>query len=1144
MAKLEELIRGVKVKGILPNGLVLLVDVKWFGSDAVKVIYEDASEHVGSCLLYRSDEPRLEIVRQASRWRFDADGALFRLVSEAQRIRLAHLFDPFLAIHTSLVEPYPHQITAVYQEMLPRQPLRFLLADDPGAGKTIMAGLLIKELMARGDLQRCLIVVPGNLVDQWQQELYEKFELSFDILTAEQIKVNKTGNCFEKSPLLIARVDKLKRDKSTEDKLLQEKLKESDWDLIICDEAHKMSASFSGSEMKPTKRYKVGQLLSNITRHFLLMTATPHNGKKPEFHLFMALLDRDRFEGKFRNGFEATDTSDIMRRVIKEDLVKLDGTPLLPERKAYSVTYALSELESRLYQKVTEYVEEEFNRAETLEEGRKRSIGFALTILQRRLASSPGALYQSLGRRRKRLEEKLRKQEEQLKDKNCPEWEDLEELPSTELELLEDEFVDRTTAARNITELQQEIYCLQQLEMLAQQVLDSGVDKKREELTKLLQNHQEMFDSQGRRRKIIVFTEHRDTLNYLIYRLRRLIGDNAVITIHGQINQEQRREVQRKFNENSEIQILVATDAAGEGINLQQGCHLMVNYDLPWNPNRIEQRFGRIHRIGQTEVCHLWNLVAEGTREGDVYLTLLTKLEEARKALGGKVFDILGEAINGEELKDLLIEAIRYGERPDVQARLEQVIEERLNLKRLQELLQERSLTHDKLDISKIHQISEDIERSESHKLQPYYTYDFFTEAFQKLGGKLQKETEGRYHVTFIPANIRNRLNKEYKYICFEKAKTQLRGKPNAEFIYPGHPLLDTTIELTLAPNQDILKQGSIFVDEHDPSDKVRILVYLEHSIKDARQDASGNLRLVSMQMLYVEIDYQGNAYSAGYAPYLDYRPLSESEKQLAPSIIVEASPILQKGIEEQAQEYAITQVGRLHYQEVQQRRIDRISKTINAVQTRLTTEINFWQDKATQLKLKEQTGKTNTRLNYDKAKRKVDELNERLKKRLQELEQERQLLPQQPIVIGGALIVPLGLIQRLQGNQTNFTQSAFNKQQQKKSAIAAVMRAETRLGYEPKDVSIERYGYDIESRIPNTGKLRFINIKVRTPENTINFTRNEIITALNKPDSFILVLMDEDKLRYVRRPFHRYTEIETNVEYSWQQLWDLGREI
>jgi len=371
MVRLEDLKRGVKVKGILPNSIVTLVDVEKFGSDAVSVIYRNDSGGTGSRVLFSFDEPSLEIISKKSIWTFDTDGALFRLVSEAYRVSLAHLFDPYLAIHTSRVEPYPHQIIAVYAEMLPRQPLRFLLADDPGAGKTIMAGLLIKELIIRGDLQRCLIVVPGNLVDQWQQELREKFELDFEVLTNSHIQTVNAGNVFTRMPLLIARLDKLKRYRSLQDKKLQKDLKRIDWDLIICDEAHKMSASFSGGEVNSSQRYKLGKLLSDCTRHFLLMTATPHNGKEADFQLFMGLIDGDRFEGKFRDGVHPTDVSDMMRRMVKEDLVNLEGTPLLPERKAYTAIYSLSDLEYRLYQQVTEYVREEFNRAEALESGRK-----------------------------------------------------------------------------------------------------------------------------------------------------------------------------------------------------------------------------------------------------------------------------------------------------------------------------------------------------------------------------------------------------------------------------------------------------------------------------------------------------------------------------------------------------------------------------------------------------------------------------------------------------------------------------------------------------------------------------------------------------------------------------------------------------
>ena len=282
--KLEDLQANAAVRGILSDGLVTVVSVQWFGSEALELTYKTPTGTVANELVYRHDEPRLEIVEVGRPWSFDGDGALFRLVSEAQRIRLAHLFDPVLAVHTSVVEPLPHQITAVYESMLPRQPLRFLLADDPGAGKTIMAGLLIKELIARGDLQRCLVVCPGSLAEQWQDELYRRFQLPFDILTNDKLEAARTGNWFLETNLVIARLDKLSRNEDVQQKL---QVPDCRWDLVVCDEAHKMSATFFGGEVKYTKRYRLGQLLSTLTRHFLLMTATPHNGKEEDFQLFM-----------------------------------------------------------------------------------------------------------------------------------------------------------------------------------------------------------------------------------------------------------------------------------------------------------------------------------------------------------------------------------------------------------------------------------------------------------------------------------------------------------------------------------------------------------------------------------------------------------------------------------------------------------------------------------------------------------------------------------------------------------------------------------------------------------------------------------------------------------------------------------------
>src|ERR1700688_157104 len=409
MTRLEDLQPTAAVRGILPEQIVTVVSVQWFGSGALELTYKGPSGRVANELLYRHDEPRLQVMEHGRPWSFDGDGHLFRLVSEAHRIRLAHLFDPVLAVHTSLVEPLPHQITAVYDAMLPRQPLRFLLADDPGAGKTIMAGLLIKELIVRGDLQRCLVVCPGSLAEQWQDELHRRFQLPFEILTNDKLEAARTGNWFLENNLVIARLDKLSRNEDVQQKL---QVPDCRWDLVVCDEAHKLSATFFGGEVKYTKRYRLGQLLSSLTRHFLLMTATRHNGKEEDFQLFMALLDGDRSEGKFRDGVHAADVSDLMRRMVKESLLKFDATPLFPERIAKTVPYKLSEGEAQLYKAVTDYVRQEFNRAEALENDKRAgTVGFALTILQRRLASSPEAIYQSLRRRRERLESRMRELE-------------------------------------------------------------------------------------------------------------------------------------------------------------------------------------------------------------------------------------------------------------------------------------------------------------------------------------------------------------------------------------------------------------------------------------------------------------------------------------------------------------------------------------------------------------------------------------------------------------------------------------------------------------------------------------------------------------------------------------------------------------
>ncbi|MBE7458017.1 MAG: DEAD/DEAH box helicase [Phycisphaerae bacterium] len=1158
MATLESITRGAAVRGILPDSLVTISDVRWIGTVAIEVTYKDAAGRLGNELFYRDREPTLEVVETGRPWSFDGDGGLFRLLSEANRIRLAYLFDPLLAVHTSLVEPLPHQITAVYSEMLSRQPLRFLLADDPGAGKTIMTGLLIKELIARGDLQRCLIVCPGNLVEQWQDELDRRFHLPFDIMTNDALEAARTGNWFAETPLAICRLDKLSRDEDT-----QAKLNLTDWDLIVCDEAHKLSATYFGNEVKYTKRYRLGQLLSSLTRHFLLLTATPHNGKEADFQLFMALLDGDRFEGKFRDGVHMSDATDMMRRLVKEQLLKFDGTPLFPERRAYTVNYALSDAEADLYKQVTDYVREEFNRAEALEnEGRKGTVGFALTILQRRLASSPEAIYQSLRRRRERLEKRLR--EEQLLKRgaeagidltaglpalSADDIDDLEDAPDKEVEDTEERVVDQASAARTIAELKAEIAQLQELERAALRVRQSGTDRKWDELSRLLQNNSEMFDAHGHRRKLVIFTEHRDTLNYLAERIGALIGKpDAVVIIHGGIGREERRKSQEAFTHDKEVEILVATDAAGEGINLQRA-HLMVNYDLPWNPNRLEQRFGRIHRIGQTEVCHLWNLVAKDTREGEVYFRLLEKLDEERSALGGQVFDVLGElTFEDRPLRDLLLEAVRYGDRPEVKAKLFQVVDKALDRQHLQELVEGRALTHDAMDVSKVRQIRQEMERAEARRLQPHFIAAFFIEAFILLGGTIHEREPKRYEIKHVPAVIRNRDRQigrgeavltRYERITFEKGLISVQGKPPAAFVCPGHPLLDATLDLIVERHRDLLKRGAVLIDDTDPGEQPRTLLYLEHAIQDARTDRAGNRRVVSKRLQFVEIDGDGNAVNAGPAPYLDYRPPTDEEaKALAGMPMPEW---IRGDLESRAMEYAAIHMVPQHLDEVRRRKEELLDKTKAAVQDRLTKEINYWDHRAAQLKDQELAGKVNAKLNSGLARQRADELTARLQRRLTEIEQERKLSALPPIVLGGALVVPLGVVRALKGESAD-TPPAFavETEHSERLAMQAVTEIERRLGFVPRDVSAQNLGYDIESAIPDTGLLRFIEVKGRAKgAKTVTVTKNEILTALNKPDEFILAIavIDGDQaadVRYVRQPFEKEPDFNaTSVNYD-----------
>ena len=654
----------------------------------------------------------------------------------------------------------------------------------------------------------------------------------------------------------------------------------------------------------------------------------------------------------------------------------------------------------------------------------------------------------------------------------------------------------------------------------------------------------------------MIFTEHRDTLRYLQERITTLLGrQTSVVVIHGSVGREERLAAQEAFRHDPQVQVLLATEAAGEGINLQRA-HLMVNYDLPWHPNRLEQRFGRIHRIGQTEVCHLWNLVADETREGDVYRRLLEKLEQARQALGGQVFDVLGKLeFEGRPLRELLLDAIRYGEQPEVRARLDTAVDQALDRVTLQDLLEERQLVHDAMDASRVQRVREEMERADARRLQPHYIESFFREAFRQLGGSASQRETRRYQVSHVPALIRNRdrvigtsepVLPRYERIVFEKPLVAPPGQPLAAFVCPGHPLLDAVIDLTLERHRDLLKRGAVLVDERDHDTMPRVLFSIEHALQDAGVTRAGDRRVVSKRVLYVELDNDGVTRHLHYAPYLDYRPLADDEPAVDAFLERPECAWIGRGLEQAAQAYAVADVVPEHLAEVRTARLALIDKTEAAVKDRLTKEISYWDHRAAQLALEEGAGKTGARLNSSEARRRADTLQRRLQKRLDELKRDAQISPRPPVVLGGLLVVPRGLVDKMTGRPARRLVRPDDTELAAARARAIVMETECSLGFEPTDREFDKLGYDIESRDPATGKMRFIEVKGRRSDaDTVTVTKNEILYSLNKPDDFILALVlfggdddDTPRVRYVRRPFQREPDFKAaSVNYALKDL-------
>lgn len=761
------------------------------------------------------------------------DAEKLRLFIESTRIRLAYAHDQQFAVSLSGIRTLPHQIEAVYQAMLPQPRLRFLLADDPGAGKTIMAGLLVKEMKLREAIERILILCPAPLTIQWQDEMLRWFGEPFDIIFSA-VDQQQLTNPWQRSSQIIASIDYAKQDD------VRERVWQQQWDLVIIDEAHKCSArSASGgqnreSKIATTKRYDLASRLTSQADHVLLLTATPHHGDEDKFAHFLRLIDPDLFPEPHRLGKQAAAIrKDVFRlgkdspwslRRLKEDLKDAQGKRLFPDRHTRSITFLLNNDEYALYKSVTAYINE-FIPQQTGQ--RRSSAALTRTVLQRRLVSSACAIHESIKRRLKKQEDLLEELEGLTPAQRARRLAALQgQLPDAEQDeddiddAVRDQLVDEYTAALELEQLRAEISALRELVEQARRVRESANDSKLAALKKCLGEAQflELKDGRG---KLLIFTEHRDTLNYVQDHLSR--WGFSTCEIHGGMNPHERKRAQESFRTGA--QICIATEAAGEGINLQF-CHLMINYDLPWNPTRLEQRLGRIHRIGQDRDVYAFNFVATDSEdgqpivEGRILHRLLQKLDQMSDALEGRVFDVIGEvlSLNDVNLPDMLRDAAYDPRRLDEY--LDQI--DRINPARLQayEKATGIALARSHVDFSAFQRRNLEVEE---RRLMPRYVEAQFFAAAREVGLRIEPRADGLWRIEHVLGNLRSerlhavrkigKSETSYRKITFHKRHLEQDAHLDAVLMGPGHPLYAAVDELLNERLSSLMGGAGFFVD-------------------------------------------------------------------------------------------------------------------------------------------------------------------------------------------------------------------------------------------------------------------------------------------------------------------------------------------
>jgi superfamily II DNA or RNA helicase len=1114
--KLDQLKVNVIVRGsIFPEPVQVLVVVPM--GDSLKLIGTGINtNHTYQAILNAQQLEKLE--SSPEKEPFDGNAQYFRFGVEALRLGLAYEYDPYFALAIARVDPLPHQLEAVYEYFLKQPRIRFLLADDPGAGKTIMAGLLIKELKIRGLVKRTLIITPANLTFQWQRELKDKFREEFEVVRGDVLRANYGSNPWQEKNQVVTSVSWVSRIEDAKDSLLR-----SNWDLIIVDEAHKMSAYSSDNK---TLAYKLGEELGKITDHYLLMTATPHKGDPKNFCLFLELLDRDVYGdvSSLEDAMKRNNAPFYLRRT-KESLKTFPDSEtgivkkLFTNRKVETIEFQIDAEELEFYHALTDYVEDQSVKAASDDTARGRALGFTMAMLQRRFASSIYAVRRSLERMRDKrqriLEDPESYRQEQI-NKKLPE--DFEELTETEQQKIIGD-LESVVASIDPVALKKEIL---QLNELISQAL---ILEKREIESKLVKL-KEVITQEGifkdPKMKMLIFSEHKDTLDYLVGKLRE--WGLTVTQIHGGMKigdrdtPHTRIYSEREFRE--DCQVLVATEAAGEGINLQF-CWFMINYDIPWNPVRLEQRMGRIHRYGQDKDCLIFNFVAINTSEGKVLWKLFERIRAIEIDLDpertGKVFNVLGDIFPANQLERMMRDM--YAHNLTESVILNRIVEE-IDTERFRKISNSalEGLAKRELNLSQI--ISKSAEAKE-RRLVPEVIHDFFVQAAPIAGIHPKETAKGKkiYRIGRVPRTLwgtgdrlENRfgkLGRDYKKITFDK--NILTDDPTLEWVTPGHPLFECVRDEVSAQVQEDLRRGTIFFDLHRKSPG-RLDVF-SAAITDGRG------RKLHERLYVVQTELNGTMTVRQPTLFLDLVPAKKADFPIQNGENIDNHNLVDYlpddsnlPSREQVEQALIEQELNSFLTEIRTQRQKEVETISNYIENSLTVIIDKIQIQYGELFNLKESGYKEQGL--DGRMKQLDdrsfELNGRLEQRREELKQEASCAITDIHHHGRAWVLP-----HPERSSPEIAPMVADDEIEK-IAIQAVIEYETARGWQVVSVEKENRGFDLISRQPDSGDplkaslVRFIEVKGRANFGEVALTTNEYKTAARlKRDYWLYVVFN-----------------------------------